>query len=234
MGGGVEILGRLYSANESFRGQVRLVQLQDAVAEVCALPLCSQCRFVGTVWASHAGEHGGAANLQWLFRHAHDEDVLCTPVPVTHQTHHLFVHPLHCTKLQALQSNLHGAGCYTAIRAAVFPSVKRRHMSLAAATTQLLLTTLCGQVEAAGEGVEAELGAMLAATTSLWQESNPLPALRPVAVFDPVNNAVWLKVAARSQARTRAPWHVSPAYILLSEQAGCWAHSQPLPFVGRP
>lgn len=39
VGGGVEILGRLYAANETFRGQIRHEHLRDATAEVPVLPL---------------------------------------------------------------------------------------------------------------------------------------------------------------------------------------------------
>ena len=64
---------------------------------------------------------------------------------------------------------------------------------------------LRAQVEAAGDRVEAELGAVLAVATGVWRDRDALPALRPVAVFDPVNNAVWLKAPARSQARAHSP-----------------------------
>lgn len=70
----------------------------------------------------------------------------------------------------------------------------------------------CAQVEAAGEQLEAELDAMLVAATRVWQARDALPALRPVAVHDPVNNAVWLKAVARSPVRRNPPPALCPSY----------------------
>jgi hypothetical protein len=57
------------------------------------------------------------------------------------------------------------------------------------------------QVEAAGERVEEQVGAILGAALGVWQQHDALPALKPSVVYDIANNAVWLKAIGRSQAR---------------------------------
>ena len=60
-------------------------------------------------------------------------------------------------------------------------------------------------MEAAGERVEEQIGAMLSAALGVWQQHDALPALKPSVVYDIANNAVWLKAVARSQARHSSP-----------------------------
>ena len=71
------------------------------------------------------------------------------------------------------------------------------------------LPCLLLQVEEAGERVEQELTAALA-TAEDYAHSSDMRSLRPSLVYDPVNNAVWIKLPKGSQVRC------SPAH--------CWVH----------
>ena len=70
------------------------------------------------------------------------------------------------------------------------------------------------QVETAGERVEAEVSKSLEAALGVWQREDTLAALRPSMVYDPVNNAVWLKAVQRSQVRVgrRTPKSAHPTH----------------------
>ena len=57
------------------------------------------------------------------------------------------------------------------------------------------------QVEAAGERVEQELTAALA-TVDDYAHSSDMRSLRPSLVYDPVNNAVWIKLPKGSNVRS--------------------------------
>ena len=56
------------------------------------------------------------------------------------------------------------------------------------------------QVEEAGERVEQELTAALA-TAEDYAHSSDMRSLRPSLVYDPVNNAVWIKLPKGSNVR---------------------------------
>jgi hypothetical protein len=59
----------------------------------------------------------------------------------------------------------------------------------------------CFQVEEARAMVESELVKVLETSTGLWREQASLPAFKPVALYDSVNNAVWLKLNKKSPVR---------------------------------
>ncbi len=54
------------------------------------------------------------------------------------------------------------------------------------------------QVEVTGSRLEAELARVLTGAIHAWKASSSLAALKPVAVYDPNNVAVWLKAVAKS------------------------------------
>lgn len=57
---------------------------------------------------------------------------------------------------------------------------------------------LACQVEEAGGRVEAELGRILGVANDHATESLSSPGSRAVAVYDPINNGVWVKIKGRS------------------------------------
>lgn len=57
-------------------------------------------------------------------------------------------------------------------------------------------------MEEAGSRLEAELDRVLQAATAVWAQQASLPALKPTAVYDPVNNSIWLKAIHRSPVRS--------------------------------
>ena len=57
---------------------------------------------------------------------------------------------------------------------------------------------LAWQVEEAGSRVEAELGRILGVAKDHAALSLSSPGSRPVAVYDPINNGVWVKIKGRS------------------------------------
>ena len=74
-------------------------------------------------------------------------------------------------------------------------------MQVLSATTGIAgFPCLLLQVEAAGERVEQELTAALA-TVDDYAHSSDMRSLRPSLVYDPVNNAVWIKLPKGSNVR---------------------------------